>query len=210
MVLRRWLGTADTQQGGVEAALKGIALLPREQQRDWIVRAAHDPRYAELALTLIGNMRDPSYLPVLEEFLAPGFQMQGVNAPTAALDALTRYFEDRAADIILKVAGSTPDPGLRDAAFKSLATIRRYQEEKGRWKTQQTSSEAWAQSVHALVALLDDAEPAVRAQAVRGLATLGAKQEMPRVVGMLKDKDESVRKAAEEALGVLNSPPKKD
>lgn len=196
------------QQGGVEAALKEIAQLPRDQQRDWIVRAAHDPRYAVQALTILGNMRDPSYLPVLEEFLAPGFQMPDVNAPTAALDALTRYFDDRAADIILKVAGSTPDPGLREAAFQSLTTIRKYQEEKGRWKSQQSSGEAWVQSVHDLVGLLDDAEPAVRAQAVRGLATLGAKQEMPRVVRMLKDKDESVRKAAEEALGALNAPPK--
>lgn len=207
-ILDKWLTSANTQQGGVEAALKEIATQPREKQRDWLVRAAHDPRYAYLTLTLIGNMRDPSYLSVLEEYLAPGFSMQDVDAPTAALNALTRYFDDRAADIILKVAGSTPDPELRDQAFKALTTIRKYQEERGRWKDQLGSGEAWRQSVHDLVVMLDDAEAAVRVQAVRGLATLGAKEEMPRIVRMLKDKDELVRKAAEDALGALNAPPK--
>jgi hypothetical protein len=33
---------------------------------------------------------------------------------------------------------------------------------------------------------------------------------MPRVVRMLKDTDEGVRKAADAALGILNAPPKKD
>jgi HEAT repeat protein len=209
IVLDRWLSARGGQQGGIEAALKKIGSLPRDLQRDWIVRAAHDARYVGKALTLIGDMRDPSYLTVLEEFLSPGFELKGAgDVQTGALNALTRYFDDRAADLILKVAGSTASATLRDACFKALETIRKYQEEKGRWKDERSSGEAWTKSVADLVALLDDPDATVRVQALRGLGTLGAKQEMPRVVRMLKDKDESVRKAAEDALGALNASPK--
>jgi hypothetical protein len=42
----------------------------------------------------------------------------------------------------------------------------------------------------------------------RALATLNASSEMARIVRMLKDPDEQVRKAAEQALSTLNAPPK--
>ena len=55
--------------------------------------------------------------------------------------------------------------------------------------------------------MLDDADPAFRVQALRGLATLGAVDQMPAIVRRLKDADERVRKAAEAALDALNAPP---
>jgi HEAT repeat protein len=214
-ILRRGLEepTVGEKSWVVGNALQQVSTRPRAEQGDWLVRAAADPRYSTQAFELIGNLRDPSYLKVIEDFLtSPKAQTsnQAGVGPLPALNALTRYFNDEAADLILKVAGSTANASLREECFKALETIRKYQDEKGRWNDSRSSREATATAIRDLVGLLDDKDASVRAQAVRGLATLSAVQEMPRIVRMLKDTDAGVRKAAEDALGILNAPPGKD
>jgi len=214
MILSRWFENADVAEGALIAALRQVATRPREAQGDWLLRAARDKRTTETAFTLIGDLRDPSYLELLRTGLTPAFtlenrQLDPAETRTRVLNALTRYFDDAAADIILSTAGSTASPNLREQCFKALETIRQYQEEKGRWVGDRASREATATAIRDLLTLLDDSNPAVRAQAVRGLATLQAIEQMPRIVRMLKDSDEGVRKAAGEALGVLNAPPQK-
>jgi HEAT repeat protein len=210
-LLQRCYDKLPSDTPSVLAALRVVARAPNQGGVDWLARAARDGGYYVLAFDLIGEGRDPRYLPLLQEALSPTFNFTNISRDAyqaAALNALTRYFDERAANLILEVAGQTSSADLRDKCFKALETIRKYQEEKGRLKDERITNEAWDKSVQDLVALLDDKSPAVRAQAVRGLGTLGARQEMPRVVRMLKDPDESVRKAADEALGVLNAPPK--
>jgi hypothetical protein len=195
----------------IAKALKVAARIPEQGGEYWLARAAHDAGVYSLAFDLIGEGRDPRYLSLLQDALSATISVENVargKYQAAALNALTRYFDQRAANLILDVAGNTSSADLRDECFKALETIRKYQQEKGRWKEERISTEAWNASVNDLITLLDDKTPAVRAQAVRGLATLGAIQEMPRVVRMLKDTDESVRKAADEALGILNAPKK--
>jgi HEAT repeat protein len=166
------------------------------------------------ALTLISDLREPHYLPVLQEGLSgaspfgnPKFDPQSTR--TQILNALTRYFDDAAADIILATAGSTGNAQLRAECFQALETIRKYQDEKGRWQNDRATRAATDTAILDLVALLDDSSAVVRAQALRALATLHATEQMPRIVRMLKDSDENVRKAATEALGNLNAPPPK-
>jgi HEAT repeat protein len=209
-VLAAWFDNREIGSGVLTAALKQVASRPREAQGDWLIRAAHDARFWSSALTWMGDLRDPSYLGVLEEGLSKGLATEDPFASQeCALNALTRYFSEPAAEIILKVAGATSNSELRGRCFKALDTIRQYKEEKGRWDDDRTSKEATAAAVRDLVTLLDDTNPAVRAQAVRGLGTLHAIEQMPRIVRALKDADESVRKAAEETLQVLNAPPAK-
>jgi HEAT repeat protein len=193
----------------LSAALRRVAEEQVDSKKKWLEQAARDTELFNLAFELIGDARDPRMLPFLEQCLTTDFRIPNKatsSGKQAALNALTRYFDDSAADLILKVAGSTPDAELRSECFKALETIRKYQEEKGRWKDQRSSAEAWGESVRQLVVMLDDKEPAVRAQALRGLATLNALNEMARVVRMLKDPDAQVRKAAEQALSQLNAP----
>ncbi len=212
-LLRRTFGKLPSDTPSVISALRVVARTPTQGSDDWLVRAARDGRYYVLAFDLIGEGRDPRYLPLLQEALSPSFNFSNISRDgyqAAALNALTRYFDERAANLILDVAGKTSNAELRDKCFKALETIRKYKEEKGRLEDNGDAKKATTKAVQDLVELLDDKMPAVRAQAVRGLATLGARAEMPRVVRMLKDPDEAVRKAADEALGTLNAPPKKD
>ncbi len=61
-----------------------------------------------------------------------------------------------------------------------------------------------------LVQLLSDNDAATRAQAARGLATLNAAEELPRLVQLLKDKSPEVRNAAQQALDLLSAKSKQE
>jgi HEAT repeat protein len=212
MVLMRWLDDPKANSSRlVSAALKEVGQRPRAGQRDWLVRAAHIGNTCTWAFRYIGDTRDESYVDLLRQALIGPFDLgEGTAKPDykgAALNALTRYFDARAADIILEAAGSTPEGAFRDECFKALETIRRYEAEKGRVAKDRAVQAASATAVRDLVAMLDDPSAVIRSQALRALATLGAVEELPAIVRCLKDKDEFVRKSAEAALNTLNTPP---
>ncbi len=214
-ILALWADKQSVWDAVIDAALDQVATRPRAAQGDWLLRGLRDNEHFVHTLTLIGESRDPSYLPALKSMLGSDYALERFkkdpfNSRAMVINCLTRYFDDAAAEILLETAGSTADSNLRNAAFAGLETIRKYRAEKGRWEESRTSKEATASAVKELVLLLDDTNPAVRAQAARGLGTLHALEQMPRLVRLLKDSDESVRKAASEALGVLNAPTKQD
>jgi HEAT repeat protein len=62
-------------------------------------------------------------------------------------------------------------------------------------------------AIDELIAMADDAaQPsAIRAEALRGLGLLGAAEELPRLVRALTDSDETIRKAAREAIDRLHA-----
>ena len=212
-ILAMWGDKQLVHEDLVRAALNQVAARPRAAQGDWLLRGLRDNDHVLHTLRLIGESRDPSYLPALRGLLgsdsAPErFKTDPLNSRDSVINCLTRYFDDAAAEILLEFAGSTADFRLRDSAFAALETIRKYRAEKGRWEESRTSKEATTAAVKELVGLLDDPTPAVRAQAARGLGTLRALEQMPRLVRLLKDPDETVRKAASDALEVLNAPAK--
>lgn len=207
-ILKAWLDDVDARLA-TDHALRQVARRPRAEQGEWLTLAAHRGHLCATAFELIGDSRDPSYTDLLRQALTGSFEMEG-PAPdyrAAALNALTRYFDQRAADIILEVAGSTANAALREDCFKALETLRKYEAEKGRVQKDRVTRAAVETAVKDLATMLDDADPAFRVQALRGLATLGAVDQMPAIVRRLKDADERVRKAAEAALDALNAPP---
>jgi HEAT repeat protein len=210
-VLTRWLDDSRSNASPlVLAALKEVGQRPRAKQGDWLVRAAHIGPTCFWAFRYIGDTRDESYVELLRQALIGPFEIGTGSHPdykAPALNALTRYFDARAADIILEAAGSTPEGAFRDECFKALETIRRYEAEKGRVAKDRAVQTASATAVRDLVAMLDDPSAEIRAQALRALATLGAVEELPAIVRCLKDKDDFVRRAAEAALNTLNTPP---
>jgi HEAT repeat protein len=210
-ILTRWLDDSRSNSSTVVlAALKEVGQRPRAAQGDWLVRAAHIGSTSAWAFRYIGDTRDASYVDLLRQAIIGPFEVSGTAKPDykgAALNALTRYFDARAADIILEAAGSTPEGAFRDECFKALETIRRYEAEKGRVARDRAAQAATATAVRDLVVMLEDSSAPIRVQALRALATLGAIEEMPAIVRCLKDKDAEVRKAAEAALDKLNAPP---
>lgn len=209
-ILERFLDepTDRSARSVVDRALAEVACRPRERQGDWLVRAAHTGPHVDQAFRLLGDLRDDNYVDILHEGLTGRISISGPapDVRAAALNALTRYFDQRAADIILEVAGSTPDAEFRDECFKALETIRRYEAERGRVARDRATKEAITTAVKDLITMLDDADASVRVQAVRALATLGAVEQFPAIVRRLKDTDERVRQAAAAALDVLNAP----
>ena len=207
-ILKAWLDDVDARLA-TDHALRTVARGPRAAQGEWLTLAAHRGHLCATAFELIGDLRDPSYTDLLRQALTGSFEMEGPSPDyrAAALNALTRYFDQRAADIILEVAGSTANAALREDCFKALETLRKYEAEKGRVQKDRVTRAAVETAVQELVTMLDDADPAFRVQALRGLATLGAVDQMPAIVRRLKDADERVRKAAEAALDALNAPP---
>lgn len=204
-LLARWRSSSTREALNVVwVALENVAKRPRTKQGDWLILAAQSLDTSDTALRLMGDLRDPTYLDVLAEALN-GKGISPLNGPSSALETLTRYLDDNAAEIILKAAGSAANPDLRKRCFEALDQIRKYQDEKSRWAARKTSQQAKDEAVRELVKLLDDADASVRAQSARSIATLGAIDQLPKLVTMLKDKDANVRKAAQDALDALNA-----
>jgi HEAT repeat protein len=112
---------------------------------------------------------------------------------------------DEAAETLLKGLGSTADENVRKACFDALDTIRRYQEEKERWAQRRSSRQAQDAAIAELLPMLADKDANVRAQAARSMGALGAVEQLPALVRLLKDSDQTVRKAAQEAIDALTT-----
>lgn len=213
-MLERWLDDGSVDRNNLLVKpLSVVGRLPRERQGDWLLRAARVKPLARRAFDLIGDSRDDSYVPFLKEALSgelsyveTSYEEAAEDMKSLALNALTRYFDARAASIILEVAGTTRSATLRNDCFKALETIRAYEAEKGRLAQDQTDREAVRAAVRELAGLLSDADPLVRLRAVKGLAALGAREQMPAIVKMLKDADKDVRAGASAALDQLGAP----
>ena len=87
----------------------------------------------------------------------------------------------------------------------AVATIQRYQDSLHAWETRSVRRATRDDTVTEVVGLLDDERAAVRVEAVRALATLGAVDQLPRLIRMLGDEDEAVVAAVRAALDRLNA-----
>ncbi len=213
-ILDRWL-RPDVDAKVVEASLEQLETMdPEDVDPALVIRAAYLPEYAEAALRAMGTLRHPEYLPVLErallgrQYLSPGEVDLG-DVRWAAVDSLTCYLSDQAARILVEglsqaVEGrSQSEKGLADRIRQSLATIRDYHEERSYWDRQGEPLPTREGAVAQLLAMLADSADWKRVEAIRGLASFGALEAIPRLIPLLEDPSEAVAGAARQALDHL-------
>lgn len=128
-----------------------------------------------------------------------------IPAPSRAeaIEALRRFPDSEVAANALRMALLSPDTTVVTAAAAALDTWSRYRA-AGEANTAVPSE---AQAIAELFALLDHEQPTLRAEAARGLATLGAAAAIPRLIALLADPDPAVRTAARESLDRLHTRP---
>lgn len=126
-----------------------------------------------------------------------------VTSRVQAIEALRRFPDSEVAANALRMALLSPETTVVTAAAAALDTWSRYRA-AGEANAAVPSE---AQAIAELFALLDHAQPALRAEAARGLATLGAAAAIPRLIALLADPDPTVRTAARESLDRLHTRP---
>lgn len=147
-----------------------------------------------------------AHLPLLERAALGEFDEEGNILSYSVAQILAGYLDDRAAEILLKAIAATSDQSRREALFKALDEIRRYQDERERWANRKSSKAARDAAIAELVPMLADKDATIRAQAARSLGALEALEQLPALVRLLKDSDGNVRKAAQSAIDVLTAP----
>jgi len=199
--LRRGFENADEDWRKVaDAVLERPDLAPPE----WLRRAAQSSSHAATALVTIGKLRDPEYLPLLDELLhADGSQVVVEDVARA----LRGYLSDEAGELLLFAATRLSGEEL-DACLAHIEKIREYQDARERWATRRSSSQARAEVIAELVRKLDAPSDEVKVQAIRALATWEAVECMPRLIDLSTSSTKSVAQAAREALDRLNAGPK--
>jgi hypothetical protein len=110
---------------------------------------------------------------------------------------------DASAQRLAEIAATTTFEPLREYAVQRLETLALSRELVARLGRVETTELAEARAVQETVALLSSQVEAVRLQAIRGLAILGATTEVPRLVRLVGEGTELEKKAALEALDLL-------
>ncbi|MEM7354175.1 MAG: M56 family metallopeptidase [Acidobacteriota bacterium] len=151
-----------------------------------LLHARHDSDIPARAMIVraIGELELDSALPEIVEALAD----PQAEVRVAAVAALGELAEHRPAGGAIEGAASDPDPGVRQAAVRTLA-------------------QAIGRSATPVIAsALDDPSPLVRGEAAEALGQLGAHGAVGRLVGGLHDSAPQVRALAAQALGRIGDP----
>lgn len=183
-------------------ALSRMGSSPALADKAWLERAVRDGRLRAPALSAIGRLRDPAFLPLLDETLRASNDLTVIRA---VVDALTGYLSNEAGELLLLAATKLSGED-RDAALAHLKKIREYQDARAEWATRKTSRETRGQVVAELVAKLDAKSEEVKVEAIRALATWEAVEAMPRLIELTQSGSKSVAAAARAALERLNAP----
>lgn len=216
-ILSRWSTRGEGLPSVINAALEALAFEgPEDVDAELLLVAARDPELLAGALHAMAKLRDPRYLPALEQALMgegaaaalPPSQRRAIQQ--AAIQALTGYFSPAAAAILRRGLGLEADaPGqtpLHVFVQAGLDRIRRYHEEEALWAGGSAPLER-RDAVRELVTLLLSPSAPLRAEAARGLGTLGALEALPKLIPLLEDPDLDVRRAVRGALDQLHSSP---
>ena len=213
--LYQWL-----QSGEAGAFTLGVMILEVERLRGESPRfpvsivadalASEPERRAEAVVAvraLLGDAPRRSVLELAGELAWPEFAEDiarwtriGSSRETA-LDALRRYTDSEIARAAIQDALLSDDEGCRERARNVLESWQLLSDIAvldGRVPSRQ-------KAVGDLFELLDSEDPAVRAEAARGLGTIGAVEALPRLIALLSDDNALVRGAAREALDTLNA-----
>jgi HEAT repeat protein len=205
-VLERWL---DAGREATSVLTKAVADL-REAAlpgRDELLRRAlrRSDYVAIVAVQTIAMREDPAFVDDLGSALRADWVDPGSRtaARTEAARALGAIPTEASAAYLLQGLTAT-EPEVWKACQESLARIRQYHEEVRLWNEARLDRPTRESALVRLYELASGEDPVQRAEAARGLATLGAVEALPRLIEMLADPAPAVRAAAEEALERLH------
>jgi HEAT repeat protein len=184
-------------------AVRAQGYFPERVDRDALVRLAREGSYRVDAAEAMGLLGDPDFLPVLEECLEVE-EDEEEKLPLAAFQAVMAYMSDDAVAVLLRVAGQARSRVWRATLMGGVKSIQEYQEALADWERRLATRQTRDGAIADLLTLLDDDDATVRAEAARGLATLGAVDQLPQLIRLLKDDDATVRAAARQALDALH------
>ncbi|MEM9382125.1 MAG: hypothetical protein AAGB93_19375 [Planctomycetota bacterium] len=164
-------------------------------------------RNSRLQATLawvLGEIRSKAQFPLLADILRSS--NIGTDSFQNALNSVTGFLDDEAAELLLETARATSHEQTRQSIMASLDQILAWQDAAARWERGRDAAARRIDAIDDLVGMTEDRDqPAtVRAEALRGLGLLGAAEELPRLVRALTDPDESIRSAAREAIDRLH------
>ncbi len=206
-VLDRWFSADGRTFIAVRKALFHLRSLPDHVDPKLLKSAARTEGYAETAVETMGALRSPEYLSILGECLNANWIYEPTsrrNVQFAAARALEGYLSDEAADLLLAGLGMASEDSVRDVCRQALENIRRYENEKRLWQEHKEGRLERDDAIVSLLALLADDDATIRAEAAKGLGTLGAVEYIPRLIEMLRDENDDVKSAARQALARLN------
>lgn len=210
-LLERWAANPDDlRTTNLANPLFALPTRPDARVVAVLEKLVHESGFAPKAAEYMGRNRQPEFVPILAACLDPTWLKQRDEVQKAAAAALTSYMTEEAAEHLLRGVTLAVGPEGRDACLAGVEQIRKYLEEKKRWAARSSDGEKRISAVKELVTLLSDNDAATRAQAARGLATLNATEELPRLVQLLKDKSADVRNAAQQALDALSAKSKQE
>jgi hypothetical protein len=203
-VLERWFEDSLSWHESVGRSIQALGTIALPDGKDFLHRAVLEGRYLEEAAEAMGNSRDEVFLPDLAAILTTRVSQEDLRAWQWALGSLSSFLSDAAAETLLDVSARLTDAGYRTNVLNAVESIRTYQEARERWASRRLGKQTRAKATEELAAMLDEKDALIRAEAAKGLATLGAIEVLPRLIRLLQDPSEDVRKAAREALDRLN------
>lgn len=212
-MLKRWL-TPDEAYYAADDALRHLGGEPDAVDPTSMRLALRSNSLRNAALFALAQLKDPQYLPDLRDCLNPSWIGYHESRHKFAMETaftISQYMTDEAAEVLLEGVGIAETDEVRQACFDALERIRLYQEARERIGRHSSSAEKRDEAVRELVAMLDDSDVAIVVAAIRGLAALGAVDELPKLIHLMKHADEDVKAAAQAAVARLTEPaPKSD
>lgn len=119
------------------------------------------------------------------------------------VQAMGSYMTREAGEQLVQCLGAAVDHNVRGTIQNQLVQIRSYLEEAEYWAGEEKRQATESQAILDLVAMLDDEDADIRAAAIDGLASFGAKEYLPRIIRMMKDDSNKVQRAARNAVRLL-------
>lgn len=203
----RWLQPGDVSYYG-KLAIENLGGVAGEVDPAALREALRHPSLKEPALAAYGQRKDPALLPDLQEALNPtwiGYAEERHRFAKQVADTISRYMTDDAAEALLQGVGIAENEEIRQACFDGLERIRLYQEAQERLNRRDVGKEKRDEAVAELASMLSSDDAATVAAAAKGLAALGAVDELPALIRLMKHADASVRAAATEAVERLTA-----
>lgn len=165
------------------------------------MNASHRQLYLP-AIQFAQRMQDTRNIPILGSILRSSLDRDQQHMLVTALGS---YMSRDAGQELVQCLGAAADPNVRGAIQQQLSQIRSYLEEAEFWAGKEKQRATQDNAIAELVSMLDDKDVKIRVAAIDGLASFGAKEHLPRIIRMLNDESNQVRRAAKSAVLLLQN-----